>query len=151
LHPLPFPNRQPANFENIFKLASAYFQMHQTDRIIGLFDQALTNPHITPNQIGVIAQFYAQTGNLRKLEGTLERLMAVAPNEPESWYDLAAVKVVLGQTNESLQDLHTALDLSAQRLKQNPKARNLLEAVRKDRRFDPLRNLPAFQKMVPPN
>jgi tetratricopeptide (TPR) repeat protein len=141
----------PTNFENIFKLASAYFQMHQTDRIIGLFDQALTNPHITPNEIGVIAQFYAQTGNLRKLEGTLERLVAVAPNEPESWYDLAAVKVVLGQTNESLQDLHTALDLSAQRLKQNPKARNLLEAVRKDRRFDPLRNLPAFQKMVPPN
>ena len=60
------------------------------------------------------------------------------------------IKVVLGKTNESLQDLRTSLDLSAKRLKQNPKARDLLAEVRKDQRFDSLRNLPEFQKMVPP-
>ncbi|HUA67172.1 MAG TPA: tetratricopeptide repeat protein, partial [Candidatus Saccharimonadales bacterium] len=141
----------PTDFDNIFKLASAYFQMRQTDRIIALFDQALANPHITPSDISVIAQFYAQTGNLSKLESTLERLVAIVPNDPEAWYDLAAIKIVVGQTNESLQALSTALNLNAQRLKQNPKAHNLLEAVRSDRRFDPLRNLPEFQKMVPPN
>jgi len=140
----------PTNFQNILNLASIYFQMHQTDRIGELFDQALANPHISPNEIGVIAQFYAQTGNLPKLEGTLERLVAIVPTEPEPWYDLAAIKIALGKTNESLQDLHTALDLSVQRLKQNPKARDLLAEVRKDHRFDSLRNLPEFQKLVPP-
>jgi tetratricopeptide (TPR) repeat protein len=141
----------PTNFQNIFNLASIYFQMHQTDRIGELFDQALANPHISPNEIGVIAQFFAQTGNLHKLEGTLERLVAIVPAEPEPWYDLAAIKNVLGKTNESLQDLRTSLDLSAKRLKQNPKARDLLAEVRKDHRFDQLRNLPEFQKIVPPN
>ncbi len=141
----------PSNFKNMFSLASIYFQMRQTDRVIQLFDQALANPQITPNEIGVIAQFYAQTGNILKLENALEKLVTLAPNEPEPWYDLAALKLALGKTSESLQDLHTSLDLSAKRLKQNPKARDLLAEVRKDHRFDPLRNLPEFQKLVPPN
>jgi len=141
----------PTNFQNIFNLASAYFQMRQTDRVIGLFDQALASPYISPTEVGVIAQFFAQTGNLPKLETTLEKLVAIVPNEPEPWYDLAATKIALGKTSESLQDLHTSLDLSAKRLTQNPKASNLLVEVRKDRRFDALRSLPEFQKIVPPS
>ena len=57
---------------------------------------------------------------------------------------------MLGKTNEALQDLRTSLDLSAKRLQQNPKARDLLAEARKDHRFDSLRNLPEFQKLVPP-
>jgi hypothetical protein len=41
--------------------------------------------------------------------------------------------------------------LSAQRLKSNPNARDLLAESRIDARFNQLRNLPEFQKMVPPN
>lgn len=140
----------PTNFENILNLASLYFQLHQTDRIIELFDQASANPHITSSVLGVIAQFYAQSGNLPKLESTLERFVAILPNEPEPWYDLAALKCVIGKTNEALDDLRISLNLSAKRLQQNPKARNLLAEVRKDQRFDSLRNLPGFQKLVPP-
>ena len=143
-------HNHPTNFENILNLASIYFQLHQTDRIAQLFDQTSANPHVTPGVLGVIAQYYAQTENLPKLESTLERFVVVVPTEPEPWYDLAALKIVRGQTNESLRDLSTALDLSAKRLKQNPKARDLLAEVRKDHRFDPVRNLPEFQKLVPP-
>ncbi len=85
-----------------------------------------------------------------KLEGTLERLVAITPGDPEAWYDLAAINITLGKTNESLQDLRTSLNLSARRLQQTPKARDLLAEVRKDRRFDPLRGLPEFPKLVPP-
>ena len=140
----------PTNFENIMNLASIYYQMHQTGRITELFDQVSANPHVPANALGAIAQFYAQTQNLPKLESTLQRLVDVDPGEPEPWYDLAAIKVVLGKTNESLQDLGMALDLSAKRLKQNPKARDLLAETRTDHRFDQLRNLPAFQKLVSP-
>jgi tetratricopeptide (TPR) repeat protein/uncharacterized membrane protein len=141
--------KNPTNFENILNLASIYYQMHQTSRVIQLFDEASANPHISPNTLGVIAQFYAQTENLPKLESTLERFVVIDANEPEPWYDLAAIKVVRGKTSESLKDLSTSLDLSAKRLKQNPKARDLLVEVRKDHRFDSLRNLPEFQKLVP--
>jgi tetratricopeptide (TPR) repeat protein len=141
----------PTNFQNIFSLASIYFQMRQTDRVGELFDQVLANPHVSPNEIGVIAQFYAQTGNLPKLENAVQKLVTLAPNEPEPWYDLAAVKLALGKTGESLQDLQTSLDLSAKRLKQNPQARDLLAEVHKDHRFDSVRNLPEFQKLAPPN
>jgi len=140
----------PTNLENIFNLASVYFQLRQTDRVIALFDTALTNPKIAPGDVGMIAQFYAHLGNLSELEKALKRLTEVAPTEPESWYDLAAVNIAVGKTSEGLENLQTSLDLSARRLKQNPKARDLLVEARKDSRFDTVRNLPAFQKLVPP-
>ena len=140
----------PTNFQNIFKLAEIYLQMQQTNRVAALFDQALANTNIPPEGIGLIAQFYAQTGNLPKLESTLEILAKALPNRPEPWYDLAALKAVIGKNGEALQDLHTSLDLSAARLKTNSAARDLLAEARKDQRFDSLRNLPDFQKLVPP-
>lgn len=140
----------PTNFQNIFNLANAYFQMRQTGRVGELFDRALTYSNIPSEYIAIIAQFYAHFGNLPKLENALEKLTAADPNQPEPWYDLAGVKIVLGKTNESLQDLRLALDLNAKRLKQNPKAPNLLAEARKDPRFDPIRNLPEFKRLVPP-
>ena len=141
----------PANFQNVFALAAFYLQLQQTNRVTELFDQTLTVSNITPEAVGTIAQFYAQMGNLVKLEGVLEKLTAVVPDQPEPWYDLATLNVVLGKSNESLRDLRACLDLNTKRLQHNPKARDLLIEARKDRRFDPLRNLPEFQKLVPPN
>ena len=140
----------PTNFTNIFNLAQVYFQARQTDRVIGLFDRALADSNIPPDFINVIVQFYAHIGNLPKLENALERLTAADPNDPVSWYNLASLEIVLGKTNESLQDLRRSLELNAQRLKQNPKAPNVLVELRKDHHFDPIRNLPEFQKLVPP-
>ena len=58
---------------------------------------------------------------------------------PEAWYDLAALKASLGNFSEALAVLKQALDLSALRLKGDPKARDLLAAASKDPRFDRLR------------
>jgi len=139
----------PANFSNVFALAAFYLQLQQTNRVTELFDQTLATSNITPEVVGTIAQFYAQMGNLVKLESVLEKLTAVVPNQPEPWYDLATLNVVLGKTDESLRNLRTCLDLNAKRLQHNPKARDLQAEARKDRRFDSLRNLPEFQKLVP--
>jgi tetratricopeptide (TPR) repeat protein len=141
----------PTNFQNIFSLAAFYLQLQQTNRVIELFDHTLVVSNIPPSAVGSIAQFYAQMGNLPKLETALEKLAAISPDQPEPWYDLAALNAVLGKANESLQDLRTCLDLSARRLQRDPKARDLLAEVRKDQRFAPLHNLPEFQKLVPPN
>jgi Flp pilus assembly protein TadD len=88
--------------------------------------------------------------NWPKLEMTLERLVKIMPAEPETWYDLAALKASLGKQTESLTRLKQALELSAKRRQGNPTANDLLAAVRNDPRFNPLRQLPEFQKLVPP-
>ena len=96
-----------------------------------------------------LAQAYAMLGNAAKLETTLERLTKVMPTSPEAWYDLAVLKSSLGKQAEAISGLRQALDLSAQRLKSDPKARDLLASARKEQRFGPLRQSPDFQKLVP--
>jgi len=141
----------PDNIQNVLTLANVYIQMQQTNRAIELFDRALANPHVTSNEAGFIAQQYAQMGNLGKLEEVLQKLVVIVPDQPEPWYDLAALNAVMGQLDVALQNLGKALDLSAKRLKTNPTARDLLVEARTDHRFDALRNRPEFQKLVPLN
>ncbi|MGP8020198.1 MAG: hypothetical protein ACLPRE_04305, partial [Limisphaerales bacterium] len=62
----------------------------------------------------------------------------------------AAICAHLGKEVAGFGVLFQAFGTQVKRLKQNPKARNLLAEVRTDRRFDPLRNSPEFQKLVPP-
>jgi len=140
----------PDNLQNVLTLASFYLQMQQTNRTIELFDRALTNSHLTSSEAGYIAQCYAQMGNLLKLEGVIEKLTVLAPQQPEPWYDLAALDTVLGKSDQAVQNLGRAIELSTQRLKTNSSARNLMDEARKDPRFEPLRPLPAYQKIVPP-
>ena len=138
----------PDDLQNVLVLAGVYLQMQQTNRAIELFDHALANPHITPNEIGFIAQKCVEMGNLLKLEEALQKLVVLTPDEPEPWYDLAALNVVLGKPEQGIQNLRKSLDLSAQRLKTNSTARDLLVEARKDARFNPIRNRPEFQQMI---
>ena len=139
------------NLQNLLSLAGFYIQMQQTNRAFELFDRALANPHITSSEAGFIAQEYVKMGNLTKLEGVLQKIVTLVPDQPEPWYDLATLETVLGRPDPALQNLRKSLDLSAQRLKSNPAAHDLLNEARKDLHFEPLRNLPEFQKLVPPN
>jgi tetratricopeptide (TPR) repeat protein len=141
----------PDNLQNLLSLANIYIQMQQTNQAMELFDRALANPHITSNEAGFIAQEYASMGNLAKLEGVLQKIVALVPDQPEPWYDIAALDVVLGKPDQGLQNLRKSLDLNARRLKTNPAARDLLAEARKDPRFNLVRNRPEFQKIVPPN
>ncbi len=149
--------KNPTNFQNTLELARFYFQIQQTNRAvellrnaIGLFDQALANPNIRYPGVAAMAQIAAQLGDMPKLEILLQKLISLAPDQPEPHYDLAALYAIVGKTSEALQNLQASLDLSAKRLATNPTAHDLLAEVRKDPRFDSLRNLPAFQKLVPP-
>ncbi|MFZ0825960.1 MAG: DUF2723 domain-containing protein [Verrucomicrobiia bacterium] len=139
----------PDNLQNLLSLANIYLQMQQTNRAIELFDRALENPHLDTGAASFIAQQYAQMGNLIKLEAVIEKLITLAPNQPEPVYDLAALEAVLGKPDQAIQNLRKSLDLSARRLKTNPTARDLSLEVQKDHRFDGMRNLPAFQQIVP--
>ncbi len=147
----------PTNFENTLELARFYYQMQQSNHAVellrsatGLFNQALANPDIHYPDVAAMAQIAAQLGDMSRLEMTLQKLVSLAPDQPEPHYDLAALEAILGKTSDALLNLQASLNLSAKRLATNPAAHDLLVEARKDPRFDSLRTLPAFKKLVPP-
>ncbi len=144
----------PANVQNLLQLSDAYLQLQQTNEAVALLDQTLTNSALTYNESAAAAQLYSRLGYayLGKLEPALQKLASLAPEpvRPEAYYDLAAIKAVLGKTSEALDDLRIAMDLNAKRLARDPKASDLAATNRTDARFDALRNLPEYQKIFPP-
>jgi tetratricopeptide (TPR) repeat protein len=128
--------------------------MQRTNDAVVLFDQALTNSALSYNEAAALAQFYLKmgSGHLDKLEAVLQKIITIAPEQvlPESYYNLAALDAVLGKSTDALANLRTAMDLNAKRLQRDPRADDLAAANRSDTRFDPLRSLPEFQKIVPP-
>jgi len=140
----------PTNYQAAFNLASAYLSVQQTNMAIAVFDRVLGQSNVDPQAVYFIADYYANSQNLPKLEGALEALVKVMPEKAEAWYDLAALRSTVGKNAESLAALARALELSASRLRENPKASNLLLTARTDPRLTLLRQLPEFKKLVPP-
>jgi tetratricopeptide (TPR) repeat protein len=120
-------------------------------RVDKLCETAMNSATISASDTAEIAQIYSLLANMPKLEAALQKLVALQPNVPEPRYDLARLEATLGQTDPALKDLQSALEMSKERLKTSPKSRDLLVEARKDRTLDGLRNLPAFQKLVPAN
>jgi tetratricopeptide (TPR) repeat protein len=143
-------NNPAANPQASIELARAYLQAHETDKAIPVLDGLLAREGVPAMVVIQVAQLFSQLGNWPKLETALEKLVKVTPDSPEAWYDLAALKANLRKDAEALPDLTQALELSAKRLKTNPKARDLVPDARKDERFNTLRQNPQFQKLVPP-
>jgi tetratricopeptide (TPR) repeat protein len=146
----------PTNFQNIVALGSVYTQMQETNRATELFRQAaalfgqvLNDPNLRPENVTAMAQISAVLGDYTKLEIALQKLVALLPDQPEPLYDLAALQAITGKNDDALKKLGVAIQMSSKRLLTNPAARDLIVEARKDHRFDPVRNLPEFQKLVP--
>jgi beta-lactamase regulating signal transducer with metallopeptidase domain/tetratricopeptide (TPR) repeat protein len=137
------------NIQAVLDLADTFLQMQQTNRAIQVLDKAVSDPGADTGVLVNVAQQYAQMGNVPKLEATLERLVKLPAAGPEAWYDLAALKAGLGKSSEALAALKQSLELSAERLQRDPKARDLLKEARRDARFDTLRQTPEFKNLVP--
>ena len=74
----------------------------------------------------------------------------MAPDRPEAWYDLAALKAFLGKRAEAIPALRQALTLSAARLKADSKQPDLRAQAQRDGHFNALRPLPEFQALFAP-
>lgn len=130
--------------------AQAYHQMGQTKQANELLDRILNNPNAKAAAVLAAAQVYVAMQNTPKLEQALQKLAELAPESPEAWYDLSAVKATLGKNSESLVALEKAISLSNGRLLTNPGARNLIDEAKKDARFTALKQNPEFKRLVGP-
>ncbi|HLP76650.1 MAG TPA: DUF2723 domain-containing protein [Candidatus Paceibacterota bacterium] len=138
----------PDDFTKAFNLAMQYWKVQQAEKAYATLDAIVNNPKVDPGNVFQVASIYAQLNNLQKLEPTLQKLVKLAPNEPEAWYNLAAARAGLGKTAEALQALRQALELNTKRLAQNPGTTDLRDAAAKDPRFASLTNKPEFKKLV---
>jgi Flp pilus assembly protein TadD len=97
-----------------------------------------------------VARRPEQLGYAAGLEKALGRLVAIAPENPEAWYDLAAIQATLSKTNEALASLRRAVQLSNQRLAQKKKKKNLAAVAPLDDNFVSLRTMRDFQRLFAP-
>jgi tetratricopeptide (TPR) repeat protein len=138
------------DFQAALAQVKAAIQMNHGDQAKPLLDSIVSHPAADAQALIGAAELYRQMTNLPGMESTLEKLVKVAPDAPEGWYDLARFKASLRKDVEVYPALSRALELSAQRLKQNPKAPDLLAMARKDDGFSAVRATPDFQRLVPP-
>ena len=132
--------------------------MQQTNRAIellqnaaGLFDQALANPNIRYSEVAAMARNCRPDGRHDQTRKSAPKTRQPRPRPARTTLRSRRAGCHPRQNSEALQHLQTSLDLNAKRLAANPSARDLLSEARKDPRFDTLRTLPAFQKIVPPD
>ncbi len=133
-------------------LAEGYVQLQQNDRAVQTLDQIVENPRVDSATVLQVAEAYNRMKNFDKLEATLAKLVKIAPDLPEAWYDLAALKSSLNKPEEAMPALRRAVELSNERLKKNPKdpkIRDLAAEVQKDPQFASLRQSPEFKQLVP--
>ena len=139
--------RNPADLEAGLALAQGYRAIGQGLLAAQTLDQVLKSPNADANAVLHVAQQLVALNDYPRLEQALEKLSRLAPESPESWYDLAAIRSILGKPNEALAALRQALELSAQRRLHDPKARDLQAELQQDPRFNGLRALPDFKAL----
>jgi tetratricopeptide (TPR) repeat protein len=138
----------PANAQLAYSLATLYVQGQQPDKALQLADRLIANPQATKDTLLVAAQFCNQLGQLPRAEQALARIVKVTPENPEAWFDLAAVQTALNRNPQAIDSLRQALTYNAKRLAADPKAPNLFTNAQNDPRLNNLRPIPAFQQLL---
>ena len=140
----------PSNLQATFGLVTYYMQTHQTNRVIEVLDRTVSSPAVVPDALAASAQFYSDMLQWSKAETTLEKLVKIAPNSPEAWFNLANLKATLTKNSEALVALSNSMRLNSDRLKVNPKEHDLSADARKSEYFSNLRQLPEFNALLAP-
>ena len=96
----------------------------------------------TPSNFAMLAYAYAKTGSLTEARKILDKLTALSEQRYVGAYPLAIVHLALGEKEEALRLLEQSF------LERDFLLQGLFGSIRVDKRLDPLRKDPRFQKLV---
>mgnify|MGYP002078411798 CR=1 FL=1 len=123
------------------ELAEIYRAMNLGGMYENLLNRILQQPGLPPQIIMNIAQSAASAQRADLVARALEVYVQTDPNNANAWIDLSAAHAILGRNAEAIRSLRRAIELGGE------PARDL---VRRDPRFDIVRNTQEFQRLVPP-
>ena len=129
------------DFNQTMELSTILFNMGDAKNGELLARRLLDNPELQPDAILAIAQFMAQHRRFQTVEIALKKYTAAKPRDPQGWMNLAALQLALNKRAEAWPSMQTAVDVGGEPVR---------EALRKDARFNAVRNTIEFQKIVPP-
>jgi tetratricopeptide (TPR) repeat protein/phage shock protein PspC (stress-responsive transcriptional regulator) len=145
---LAHPN---VDLNSVLSVANAFAQLQQGPRLevaLRKLDNLLAQTNVDLNSVLSIANAYAQLQQGPRLEVALRKLVTLSPESAEAWYDLAATQAILSRTNEALQALTKAVELSSKRLALDPTQRDLRKDAATNRSFAALYASPEFRKLI---
>lgn len=122
------------------ELSRIYQQLMLNQQFEQLTRNLLQNDNVPPQAYLHIAQMYADGKRLNLLVYALERYLKRNPNDAQIWLDLAAAQASNGKAKASVAALNKSIQLGGEQMR---------EAARNDQRFQPIRNTPEFQRVVP--
>ena len=95
-----------------------------------------------PSNFAMLAHAYAKTGRVAETRKILDKLTALSARRYVGTYPLAIVHLALGEKEEALRLLEQSL------VERDILLQGLFGSIKIDKRLDPLRNDPRFQKLV---
>jgi tetratricopeptide (TPR) repeat protein len=123
------------------ELADLYRKLNMDGPFQGLTMNILNDTNIPANVYLAIAKMYADSKRPELLATALQRYLARDPSNARIWVDLAAVQAVMQQNGPAMDSLRKAVEVGGEAAR---------DVVRKDRRFDPIRETQAFKELIPP-
>jgi len=129
------------NFNEAMELMNIYYKFVQLAKVDALAKRLMTSQGFTAEMANQLATQLINYRRFYLVEPALKVYIKLRPNDPQGWINLAAIQVNLNKTNESFASLKKAIELGGE------PARNI---IRKDARFNRIRNTKQFQQLVPP-
>jgi predicted Zn-dependent protease len=127
-------------FVDAIQLIDIYLQTQQASRAEALVRQMLASNTMQPAMLMQLAQHMARGRRLASVELILKKYTTIQPQDPKGWINLAALQVALNKRGEMWVAMDRAIALGGDSI------RNI---IRKDKRFNGIRNTPEFKKRIP--
>ncbi|MCP5488178.1 MAG: DUF2723 domain-containing protein [Verrucomicrobia bacterium] len=132
--------REGGDVNLALELAEIYRSMNMGPMFENLTQRILQQANMPPEVILRIAQMYAGSGRADLFANALQQYLQRDPNNARVWVDLAAAQFSMQRTGDGLQSLRRAVSIGG---------RAIQDQVRQDPRFEPIRNAPEFQAIIP--
>ncbi|MDF7825673.1 DUF2723 domain-containing protein [Pontiellaceae bacterium B12227] len=128
------------NFQEVMELVNIQYNMGQSRNAEALVRNMLNADKVPPEGLMSVAQFMAQKRKLDLVELALKKYTAAKPKDTQGWINLAGLQLALNKRGEMWISLKKSIEIGGEPVRNH---------LRKDKRFDTIRNTKEFQQLVP--